>query len=226
MDREIQILQSADPKAYAEMLHYSGIANRAYAARHGLGHSAYLGIRRGYFPWHACFNRILILKEMILAGYKGWVFYLDADAYVYDQSFDVRGYLASLGSVSMVMRPGVPDGASWDINDGAFLIDLAHPAAIEIVDRWYEDFMSTPEAELAAAEEWEAVPSDQPRLQRILRENDHLAESLEIVDPNFFNDYRSSWVRQAFRGEAFTIQQRIEMIRNDLAGLDLPAWTR
>ncbi|MFC5343988.1 hypothetical protein ACETK8_19410 [Brevundimonas staleyi] len=224
MDREILMLQSADPVAYAEMIHVSGVANRAYAARHGMGYSLYLGIRRGYFPWHACFNRILILKEMILAGYKGWVFYLDADAYVYDQAFDIRAYLDSLGEVSMVVRPGGVDGHGWDINDGAFLIDLANPMAIEIIDRWYEDFMATPEAELAAAEEWEAVPSDQPRLQRILRENDYLAKSLRIVDPAFFNDYSSTFLRQAFRGENFTIQQRVDMIKKDLADLDVPDW--
>lgn len=226
MDREILMLQSADPVVYAEMVHYSGIANRAYAARHRMGYSLYLGIRRGYFPWHACFNRILILKEMIQTGYKGWVFYLDADAYIYDQSFDIRSYLEGVGEVSMVVRPGGVDGPSWDINDGAFLIDLAHPAAIEIVERWYDDFMATPDVDLAAAEEWEAVPSDQPRLQRILRENPPLADSLEVVDPGFFNDYASSFLRQAFRGESFTIQQRIDMIRQDLAGLAVPAWAK
>lgn len=226
MNREIQIFQSADPVAYAEMMHVSGLANRAYAARHGFGHTTYLGIRRGYFPWHACFNRILVLREMIAAGYSGWVFYLDADAYVYDQAFDLRAYLASLGPVSMVMRPGGLDGPSWDINDGAFLIDMANPMAQEIITRWYDDFMLTPDDALREAEEWEAVPSDQPRLQRILAEHDHLAQSLEIVDPNFFNDYRSSFVRQAFRGADFTIDQRIEMIRRDVTAMDLPAWAR
>lgn len=216
MNREIVLLQSADPVAYAEMLDQSAIANKAYAARHGFGYSLYLGIRRGYFPWHACFNRILILKEMIASGYQGWVFYLDADAYVYDLDFDLRAFLDTAAGTSMVMRPGGESGLVWDINDGAFLIDLSNPAAQRIIDLWHTNFMATTDDELKVAEEWEAVPSDQPRLQRILAENADLAASLKIVDPQFFNDYQSTFLRQAFRGHGFSIEERIAMIKKDV----------
>lgn len=216
MYHDVLLIQSADPLVYADMLAETSRANRAFAARHGFGYQAFVGLRRGYFAWHACFNRILMLRDLMLCGFEGWVFYLDADAYVYDPSFDLRGLLARAGDAAMVMSPGADTGLAWDVNDGVFLIRLGHPLAREIVELWFHNFMWTTDEELRHAAEWESVPSDQPRLQRILGEHPHLARSLYMVERETLNHYTSSFVRQVLRGHGLSMETRLAMIRRDL----------
>ena len=44
----------------------------------------FFGIVRGFHSWQATCNRSGLLKRLIDTGYKGWVCYLDADAFVAD----------------------------------------------------------------------------------------------------------------------------------------------
>jgi hypothetical protein len=214
---DITMIQTCDGPNYYPLLLEGRQANEAYALRNGFKYECFLGIKRGYFPWHACFNRIIMLQDMVRSGYRGWAFYLDADAYVFDQAFDLAEYLDRHSDKAFIAGAGGSTGEHWDINDGAFLVNLGHPDAREIVQRWHDHFLGTPDDALRCAVNWEDVPSDQPRLHEILRETPRLMEGLLVEVRALFNDYRSSFVRQALRGHGLSIAQRAEIIRRDLA---------
>src|SRR5262249_15523342 len=141
----VTIIQTSDPVNYAPLLACGRVANENYAIKKGFSYSTFVGLKRGYFPWHACFNRIFLLKELAAAGYAGWAFYLDADAYIYDQCFDLNAYLEAHRDKCLIAGPGGLTDLPWDINDGVLLVNFGHKDALEIVDRWHQHFMDTEE---------------------------------------------------------------------------------
>ena len=90
---QVVVMQTCDGPNYYPLLEQGRRANEAFALRNGYRYECFIGIKRGYFPWHACFNRIIMLRDLVRSGYRGWVFYLDADAYVFDQQFNLPQYL-------------------------------------------------------------------------------------------------------------------------------------
>lgn len=210
------IIQTADATCYSQMLHLVGKANRYYAEKHGVRYESFVGIKRGYFPWHACFNRLFMIKELMDTGYRGWLFYLDADAYVYDLNFNVQRYLGGKENYAMVAGPGGSTGERWDINTGVFFLNLGNHAGQRIADLWYSHFMQTSDLQLRMAANWEDVPNDQPRLHNILFNDRGLTSQIYIEDRYFLNDYRSSFVRQVFRGNHTSVAKRMEMIKFDI----------
>src|SRR5258708_2102608 len=81
-DMDIVCLQTADPDIYYDLLYQTSKTVRLYCNRHGIRYESYIGIKRGYFAWHATFNRIFLIKELLDSGFRGWICYIDADAYV------------------------------------------------------------------------------------------------------------------------------------------------
>lgn len=212
----ITILQTCDASRYVPLLECGRQLNQRYAMLHGFAYSTFVGMKRGHFPWHACFNRLFMLEELVRGGYRGWAFYVDADAYIYDQRFDLRAYVHRHADKCLIAAMGGDTGQRWDINDGVFLINLGHPDAREIVHRWHAHFMGTADADLKAASEWEDVPSDQPRLHEILRTESRLMQHLFVEERSFFNDYEARFVRQVLRGHGLSIERRLETMRRDV----------
>jgi hypothetical protein len=217
---DVIMLQTADGGAYADMLAVGRRANEAYARKHSLAYKCFIGIKRGYFPWHAVFNRIFLIRELILANFRGWVFYVDADAYVHYMDFDLLRYLNRHIDKAMIAGPGGLGGEPWDINDGVFLINLDHADARRLIEDWYDDFMSTSDEDLRNAPRWQDVPSDQPRLHRILRDNEQYLQGLHIAERHFFNDRKARFVRHALRGCNHSTLERLALMEADLASAE------
>jgi hypothetical protein len=209
----ILMVQTADADIYAPMLAVGRERNKEYCAKHGIDYVDFVGIKRGYYPWHACFNRIVLLKGLMDTGYDGWAFYVDADAWVHDLTYDVRQLL---GKGAMIITPGGTSGQPWDVNDGVFLINLGDVAGREIITRWNANFMSTTDDQLRAAKEWQNVPSDQPRLQRILRDDPVLCGRLWHAPRELLNHMYASFVRQVLRANAPTIADRISYMKTEI----------
>ena len=212
----IVFIQTSDPDVYEPMLRETAKVNKIYCKRHGLEYQEYVGLKRGYFPWHACFNRIILLKELIDAAYAGWAFYVDADAYVFDLSFDIRRLVTEIGK-PVIMAPGGLTGFYWDVNDGVFLIDLRDATARELVLAWHADFMNTPDEVLQTAATWNSIPSDQPRLQRLLREDERFGQCLGHAPREVLNDQRASFLRQVLRSNSPTFEERLAQVKTDTA---------
>lgn len=212
----VKLFQTAAGDAYVEMLGISSEANRRYCERHGIELETFVGIKRGYFPWQATFNRIVYLHDQLEAGYRGWIFYVDADAFVYNHAFDVRDLIGRQQG-DFYFAPGGLTGERWDVNAGVFLINLGSDAGRTLVEAWYNHFMTTPEEAMRDAPDWGMVADDQERLHDILRHRTELSQRLAMVPRKFFNDEHGTFIRQVLRSNAGTMEERIEKLKAGVA---------
>jgi hypothetical protein len=218
---EIVLLQTADTRKYLEMLQVTAAVNQAYCARHNISYSQFVGTKRGFHPWHASFNRIILVKEMIDAGFDGWVFYLDADAFVADLSLDVRQLIAGVEK-PLIMAPSGVTRELWDVNNGVFIVDIGNEVARNLMLAWYNFFMSISDESLLAAVEWAAGPDDQAMLHKLLRENGQFRNCLGLVDLHYLNHHTGSFVRQILRANAKTWEERLERVRKETLAVLYP----
>lgn len=68
---DVTFVQTADPVFYYAMLHETSRTVRAFCATNGLKYESYVGVKRGFMPWNATYNRVYMLKEMVDRGYTG-----------------------------------------------------------------------------------------------------------------------------------------------------------
>ncbi|ONG52849.1 hypothetical protein BKE38_13845 [Pseudoroseomonas deserti] len=196
--QDIVLVQSADPVNYFTMLRSTSKLNRAFCIQHDVRYLCLHGVLRGYHPWHACYNRIITLKEMLDTGYKGWYLHLDSDAYVFDIHYDLRSYLAGAAEHSFIFTHGATK-ALWDVNDGVFFANCAHPHTRIVAERWLAMLKGIKPEKLLKAEKWYQTPCDQQMLHTVLRNDPELAGSLRHEHPRFMNGPGSSFVRQILR---------------------------
>lgn len=205
---DIVLVQTCDPFAYFDLLVASSRANREFCARHEIAYAGFVGIKRGFHPWHAAFNRIALLREYVEQGFTGWVLYLDADALVVDLDWDARAYLRAKAHFAAVLAPageGVPD---WEVNNGVAFFNLAHPSCRALIAAWNDAFARVGDAALRAAERWDMMPNDQDLLQRILRADAALRQAVFLESPRAINSREASLVRQVLRAQEPDMQSR------------------
>ena len=163
---QIKLIQTADADCYKVMFDITSRASRQFCALQGIEFEPYIGVKRGYFPWHATFNRIGLLHDLLVAGYRGWAIYLDADAYPFDMTFDLPGYLAENQQWGMIAASG--GHAAYMPNNGILLFNFANPAAREVVAQFQAAFLrEQPDEKLRKATDW-AAGGDQLLLHPLL----------------------------------------------------------
>jgi len=167
----VTFIQTCDPFDYVDMLAASSQTVREYCRKHGHSYEVYIGIKQGSLPWHACFNRIFLLRELWQRGWRGWVVYLDADALVADQGFDLAGYLAAKRGFAAVLTP-CGWGPWWNINNGVMIFNYSHPWTEWFIARYYAMFMEHCYPVLGEAKDWGSIPHDQDLLQQILAKSE------------------------------------------------------
>lgn len=215
------MLQTSDEAVYRPFLELTSRINRLYCDRQGIGYEASLGIERGFQPWHATFNRIPMLKRLRDGEFRGWVLYLDADAYVADLSMDIRRFLAARADRSVVGALGHNKALS-DINAGVVFYNFAHPDTGFILDEWHRLFHAEVTEEMLgqSASAWDFKPNDQDLLQRVLRENlIDLWAGIGIEERELFNHRDARFVRQILRRDAPRLADRIAMAAADISAL-------
>ncbi|MGE0258880.1 MAG: hypothetical protein AB7T18_09000 [Alphaproteobacteria bacterium] len=210
-DPNILFLQTADPYHYYDMLAETSRTVRAYCQKHGFRYESYAGIKRGFYSWHAAYNRIIILRELLESGFSGWVFYLDADAFIANLEFDLREYLRDKsGYAGIFVDPGKKD--EWyHMNNGIFLINMAANAAHDLIQKWFEEFMKISDHELRLATDWGYLRHDQDLLHVVFYDNQDFRSSIFLESP-----YLLGWdgfVRQITRGEAEGLAERKRIIK-------------
>lgn len=214
---DIVLVQTCDPFAYFDLMVASSRANREFCAGHDLAYAGFVGIKRGFHPWHAVFNRIVLLREYMEQGFAGWVLYLDADAVVVDLRWDVRSYLRTKADFAAVLAPageGVPD---WEVNDGVAFFHLGHPACRALIAAWNDAFARIDDAALRAAGRWNMVPHDQDMLQDILRADPALRSKIFLESPRAINSREATLVRQVLRAQEPDMQARLGAIEAEAA---------
>lgn len=213
------LLQTADPDVYRGFLELTGHVNRAFCAAQGIGYEAHLGILRGQHPWQATFNRIPLLKARLDAGFRGWLLYLDADAYVADLGFDLAGFLAGRAHRSILGALGHNKALS-DINAGVVFFNFAHPDTGFIIEEWHRLFLAEVSEDMlaAGAQAWSFGPNDQDLLQRLLAENlMRLWPGIGIEERSVFNAPEARFIRQILRRDAPTLAERMARARRDIS---------
>jgi hypothetical protein len=208
--------QTADAEAYFPMLAATLPANRAFCLRHGIRLDAFIGIRRGCFPWHAAFNRLGFLRDRLAEGFRGWAIYLDADAFVADLRFDIAGYLRGHAGTAMIGPPGAGGGA-WDVNSGIFLWNFAHEATRVAAARWVAAFDAIPDLALATAPNWDDVDNDQLLLHRVLQQDPALAAAVHMESDDLLGYQHSRFIKQFVRNAIHTPDQRLVRIARQVA---------
>lgn len=215
---DILFLQTADANKYRPMLEITSRTIIEYCSRRNLSCELYIGICRGNQPWHATFNRIVLLRRLLNSGFAGWVCYLDADAYITDLDFDIRHYLRGKDDIAMVIATddaSAADRPFWAVNAGTFLINLGHPLGQEIVYRWADRFDDVSDAELLRLGEWTLGFDDQGFLSDILRElPGGEAAVLTLRDyPNLINYSRGLFISQILRADHRRLEERERQLR-------------
>ena len=205
---DIICLQTADPDAYYDMLCDTSQTVRLYCQENGIRYQCFIGIKRGYFNWHASFNRIYMIKEVLDSGFRGWILYLDADAYIANLKFDLKNYLKDKGEYAILVRPGSFNGNFWDINIGVMLINSNASCTRWLIDQWLSAFLRVPDETLRSASGWGVIPHDQELLEKILWDNPDL-------EPHFFKDLTQTLHSGPERGGSAFIEQVIRAVTGD-----------
>jgi hypothetical protein len=209
----ITVIQSSDPDIYIELLKLTNRTVAEYCQRYRIGHETYIGIKRGYFPWHAAFNRIFIFKELIERGLSGWALYLDADAYVVDFDFDVMSFLETKNDFMAIMTHGAIDEYNWDVNTGIIFLNLNHPLTSPLIQAWLSSYLSIDDATLRGMENWKIGGADQWHLQEVLKRDATFCSQIFYADKKLINAPYSSFIRQHLREETPNFSERVSRIR-------------
>ncbi len=218
--RSCRIIQTCDSHAYFDLAMATMTANRRFAALCGADYEMFVGVNRGFHPWHATFNRIDWLRQILSCGHYGWVLYLDADAYVADLSFDLWGFLEERREHAFIAVSGTDSGVPWDINIGVLFVNLADPRARRALELWHESFATLlpPSVMMAANVPFDGkVHNDQSILQGILRENPELAAGVCIEDKRLINSSFARYIRQHLRQENQSFDERVAGVRVGVA---------
>lgn len=188
----VTLLQTADAIFYYPMLLETAKTVRAFCERNGYAYEQYVGIKRGFMPWQASFNRVYLLKEMLDRGVDGWVLYLDADAFIQDLDFDLSQYLEDRADSAAIFAGYSSCEKPYDINSGGFAINLSHPIGKAIVVDWYTACMNVPSVDFNSAVHWQQdVANDQYILFKIL---ERYVEDLGIASMLMFERANQSYV--------------------------------
>ncbi|WP_020205089.1 hypothetical protein [Cupriavidus sp. WS] len=210
---DIIVMQTSDASSrYFDMMMLTARTARRYCEHHGLRYQGFIGLKRGNRAWHATYNRIDLLQELIQRDHRGWVLYVDADAWIVDMTFDLRGYLRDKQGYAMIAAPaGHVRDFFWNVNIGVMLFNLGHPFTRRLVRDW-EAFLSRYRLERDAIDWNGQVPDDQGMFHQLLDKHADAEPLVLHADKSLLNSPWASFVRQAIRAENTDIDERLRRI--------------
>ena len=218
---QIQIIQTADPVKYRPIIRATERVNRLYAKLHGCDYAATQEIVRGASPVHAAFNRVYLMDRMLEAGYRGWIAYLDSDAYFGDLYFDLSAYLAENAAHCFIAARASADTRKWAINNGVFFVNLDHPLGQRLV-RTYRQYVDS----LVPQSYWEQTDAawppqeydDQNILFSVLANDAEILDSMKNED-RAFNCGAGSAIEQILREAYPTFEERVQALERACDGV-------
>lgn len=216
---QLIIWQSCDSEKYLPMLEITQKTVLEYCKKHKVKYDSYIGIKKGYHPIHAAYNRIYKLNELLDEGYDGWFLYMDTDAYICDINYNLLDYIKDKYNYSMIVTPVSDTAPYWDTNNGIFFINFKHPMSPLIIRKWkhYYD-VNYSEDDYKKANKWNMILNDQTTLNTILR-IDLLEKYIYTKNTRqLFNSSSASVIKQVLRSNAKencfeTLSDRIQRIR-------------
>ena len=212
---DIMMMQTSDAEVYKPILDLTSRVNLLYSKRHNIRYECYIGIKSGVVPWHAVYNRIFMLHEVLSRGFAGWVMYLDADAFMADLDFDIRDYLAENERYCLIGAVGGEQ--PWNINSGVFFLNLGDEEGRQLVADYLACFHDTIPASCLTSPEakWDDYPDDQPLLHSCISKRPTLAAKTKKEEWGVFN-YAGRFIKQATRQMLPDPNARIDWIRGEI----------
>jgi len=222
---EILFYQTAAGPVYERMLDATEALHRAYCARNRLDYVAFKGVRRGFHPWQATFNRVEMVGDLLAADFRGWFVYLDADAVVRQPAFDLRRYLGKRAGAALIAAPGGPE--HWNINAGILFLNLGHELGREMARRWHGAVHSVVTQEMLreSAAPWQPLPDgrefpdDQHLLQMALMRDKTLSDALLVDESGAINLGSGRFIRQFMRAIG-SPEERLAMLHDSVAEVE------
>ncbi|WP_295240722.1 hypothetical protein [uncultured Brevundimonas sp.] len=210
-------VQTSDAFKYAEMVGLTSKSVIAYTAAKSLQYEMFLGIKKGTHPWHATFNRVFILDEMIERGLTGWVCYMDADAWIEDQSFDVERYLDAHADHAAIFTSSLASDNWWDVNAGVFFLNLSNEVGVRFAKEWKARCLAAwPHVEHATNFP-QGGPDDQSILHEILAASPEYKAAIWVESPELINSAWATFIRQHLRSNATDFRSRVAHIREEIS---------
>ncbi len=199
MSSDVVFIQTADPGFYKLLLETTSRTVVEYCDRHQFGYQSFIGMKRGFHPWQASFNRYYLLMDLARTGFKGWAVYMDADAWVQDLSFDLRAYLARHANRAGVLTPVAPHLPRVDVNNGVMLLNLADPRAVALISKCIDRYEAVADNELAAMDVWGGDINDQTFLRQTLEESNGLERAFHYESTELLNERDATFIRTLLR---------------------------
>lgn len=137
----VTFIQTSDPIVDYPMLQETSRTVCRYCLMNGFPYEQYVGIKQGHIAWQATFNRIAMLNEMLDRNVEGWVFYLDADAFIQEMRFDLVHYLSDKARYGAIFTGDL--STIHHVNAGGFAVNLSHPAGRRLVREYAAAFEAT-----------------------------------------------------------------------------------
>ena len=209
----IKFVQTADPEKYVRLLEVSSQGTRWFCDANGFEYEAFVGLKHGWHPWHATFNRIDLLVAALESGFDGWLIYLDADAFVVDLTFDLSAYLEYHADMALIARASVPEDApTWRVNAGVLMFNLRHPAAARIIRNWKRLFdLARLSGQLSVPPAW-AVVDDQKLLQGLLWTFKGLLKFIHYEHPDLINGAHATFIAQFLLSDVPDMDMRVALV--------------
>jgi hypothetical protein len=196
------------------MLQETSKTIRHYCLLNGFDYEQYVGVKRGHMLWQSAFNRVYMLKEMLDRGVEGWVFYLDADAFIIDMRFDLVSYLVDKDRYGAIFAGHI--GEVYDVNSGGFAVNLSHPAGKALILEYHRVCEAAAGEGYQRAISWEHdVYNDQYLLYLLLKS---WFERIDFGGPFLIEHTNRSYVNngpfisQLLRGLYPTFEERLAAI--------------
>ena len=208
----LTIFQTADAFNYFDMLVCTSRTVREFCRRSGTTYECFIGVKRGYWSWQATYNRISIFTELYNRGWRSWVLYMDADAYVVDLDFDIWAYLARVERFGAVLVRSGATPAFWDVNAGVLMLNLGSDTGVTILKRWQAAFDSVPEGVLRGNQRPFTGPEDQYLLHDVLRADESLWPNIHLESPDLINSPHASFIRQILRSLCPDMISRVNVL--------------
>jgi len=125
------VVQTSGWGRYQALLNATMPANKAWALGRGHDFMALSGTAMGGPEWHSTYNKVHLMRELARGGEYGRVLYMDADAVVTSEGWD----LGPPGC--MLSAQWGPGKGPWDVNAGVMLWDLRSKYAADVIEKWH-----------------------------------------------------------------------------------------
>ncbi len=217
---KVKFVQTSDHLFYKRMMDATSKTVISYCRSNNFEYESYTGIKFGEIPWHAAYNRISQLKEILSRGYDGWVFYLDADAYIADLNFDLRHFLADKMHLAGIFAGYHSPDVSYTINSGGFALNFAHPVARQLVSDYFLSLENIGKDDFTRSLIWgETIPEDQLMLHLILKdyvEERHLEPHFMFQLPDQSHVNNGPFIKQILRSHIGNFEARCTYIEEEV----------